>query len=265
MTGSHFFYQLLIKPLEILFEVVYRYAMIYVDNSGIAIIVMSLVMNFLLLPLYRRADHIQEDERRLEKAMEAGVAHIKQAYHGDERFMMLQTYYRQHRYKPWFILKGLVPLMLEVPFFIAAYHFLSNLKDLNGASFGPLSDLGAPDRLLTVFGTPISVMPILMTVINIISSMIYTKGLSRRDKLQLYGMALVFLVLLYNSPSGLVLYWTLNNLFSLVKNIICRIPDYRRVLRITMSALGAGLLVLALFFYPGGGRMLRVLLIVRRC
>lgn len=262
MTGSHFFYQLLIKPLKILFEVVYRYAMIYVDNSGIAIIVMSLVMNFLLLPLYRRADHIQEDERRLEKAMEAGVAHIKQAYHGDERFMMLQTYYRQHRYKPWFILKGLVPLMLEVPFFIAAYHFLSNLKDLNGASFGPLSDLGAPDRLLTVFGTPISVMPILMTVINIISSMIYTKGLSRRDKLQLYGMALVFLVLLYNSPSGLVLYWTLNNLFSLVKNIICRIPDYRRVLRITMSALGAGLLVLALFFYPGGGRMLRVLLIV---
>ena len=262
MTGSHFFYQLLIKPLEILFEVVYRYAMIYVDNSGIAIIVMSLVMNFLLLPLYRRADHIQEDERRLEKAMEAGVAHIKQTYHGDERFMMLQTYYRQHRYKPWFILKGLVPLMLEVPFFIAAYHFLSNLKDLNGASFGPLSDLGAPDRLLTVFGTPISVMPILMTVINIISSMIYTKGLSRRDKLQLYGMALVFLVLLYNSPSGLVLYWTLNNLFSLVKNIICRIPDYRRVLRITMSALGAGLLVLALFFYPGGGRMLRVLLIV---
>ena len=262
MTGSHFFYQLLIKPLEILFEVVYRYAMIYVDNSGIAIIVMSLVMNFLLLPLYRRADHIQEDERRLEKAMEAGVAHIKQAYHGDERFMMLQTYYRQHQYKPWFVLKGLVPLMLEVPFFIAAYHFLSNLKDLNGASFGPLSDLGAPDRLLTVFGTPISVMPILMTVINIISSMIYTKGLSRRDKLQLYGMALVFLVLLYNSPSGLVLYWTLNNLFSLVKNIICRIPDYRRVLRITMSALGAGLLVLALFFYPGGGRMLRVLLIV---
>lgn len=262
MTGSHFFYQLLIKPLEILFEVVYRYAMIYVDNSGIAIIVMSLVMNFLLLPLYRRADHIQEDERRLEKAMEAGVAHIKQAYHGDERFMMLQTYYRQHRYKPWFILKGLVPLMLEVPFFIAAYHFLSNLKDLNGASFGPLSDLGAPDRLLTVFGTPISVMPILMTVINIISSMIYTKGLSRRDKLQLYGMALVFLVVLYNSPSGLVLYWTLNNLFSLVKNIICRIPDYRRVLQITMSALGAGLLVLALFFYPGGGRMLRVLLIV---
>ena len=262
MTGSHFFYQLLIKPLEILFEVVYRYAMIYVDNSGIAIIVMSLVMNFLLLPLYRRADHIQEDERHLEKAMEAGVAHIKQAYHGDERFMMLQTYYRQHQYKPWFVLKGLVPLMLEVPFFIAAYHFLSNLKDLNGASFGPLSDLGAPDRLLTVFGTPISVMPILMTVINIISSMIYTKGLSRRDKLQLYGMALVFLVLLYNSPSGLVLYWTLNNLFSLVKNIICRIPDYRRVLRITMSALGAGLLVLALFFYPGGGRMLRVLLIV---
>ena len=220
MTVSHMLFQLLIKPLEVLFEVIYGYAMIRLNNPGLAIIVMSLVMNILLLPLYRRADLIQEEERRLEKAMEPGLAHIRHVFHGDERFMMQQTYYRQNHYMPWYTLKGLVPLLLEIPFFLAAYHFLSHLEDLAGASFGPLPDLGAPDHLLSVFGVSVSVMPILMTVINIISSVIYTRGLSRRDKLQLYAMALVFLVLLYDSPSGLVLYWTMNNLFSLVKNII---------------------------------------------
>ena len=67
MTVSHMLFQLLIKPLEVLFEVIYGYAMIRLNNPGLAIIVMSLVMNILLLPLYRRADLIQEEERRLEK------------------------------------------------------------------------------------------------------------------------------------------------------------------------------------------------------
>jgi hypothetical protein len=58
-----------------------------------------------------------------------------------------------------------------------------------------------------------------MTLINCASSAIYTKDFSLKDKIQLYGMAALFLVLLYNSPAGLVLYWTLNNVFSLAKNI----------------------------------------------
>jgi len=63
-------------------------------------------------------------------------------------------------------------------------------------------------------------MPILMTVINIASALIYTKNLARRDKIQLYAMAALFLVLLYDAASGLVLYWTCNNIFSLGKNIV---------------------------------------------
>jgi hypothetical protein len=58
-----------------------------------------------------------------------------------------------------------------------------------------------------------------MTLINIVAGAIYTKGFPLKEKLQLYGMAVVFLVLLYDSPAGLVLYWTLNNVFSLLKNL----------------------------------------------
>ena len=59
-----------------------------------------------------------------------------------------------------------------------------------------------------------------MTLINIASALIYTQNLSQRDKYQLYGMAAIFLVLLYNAASGLVLYWTFNNIYSLCKNAI---------------------------------------------
>ena len=143
---------LLIKPLQLLFEVVFVMANRVVGDPGLAIIALSLAMNFLVLPLYRRADAMQEEERETELRLHKGVAHIKKTFRGDERMMMLQTYYRQNNYKPTYVLKGATSLFLEIPFFIAAYAFLSNLALLHGVSFGPIRDLGAPDGLLTVAG-----------------------------------------------------------------------------------------------------------------
>ena len=62
-----------------------------------------------------------------------------------------------------------------------------------------------------------------MTLINFISSAVYLKGFPLKTKLQLYAVALFFLVFLYSSPSGLLFYWTLNNGFSLGKNLVDRI------------------------------------------
>lgn len=89
-----------------------------VGDPGLAIIALSLAMNFLVLPLYRRADAMQEEERETELRLHKGVAHIKKTFRGDERMMMLQTYYRQNNYKPTYVLKGATSLFLEIPFFI---------------------------------------------------------------------------------------------------------------------------------------------------
>jgi hypothetical protein len=113
-------------------------------------------------------------------------------------------------------------LLIQIPFFIAAYSYLSHLATLKGTSFLFISDLGKPDALLPVAGG-LNLLPILMTVINCAAGAIYTRGLAIKDKVQLYGIALVFLLLLYHSPAGLVLYWTLNNVFSLVKNSYLKI------------------------------------------
>jgi membrane protein insertase Oxa1/YidC/SpoIIIJ len=172
------------------------YAMAYriIENEGLAIIVLSILMNILVLPLYKRADKMQEETRNIEEKLKMGVAHIKKSFSGDERMMILQTYYRQNNYKPTDVLNGSISLLLEIPFFIAAYQFLSHLTLLNQVSFGPISDLGAPDGILIFGGVTINVLPILMTVINIISSAIYAKGTPLKTKVQLYGTALIFLI-----------------------------------------------------------------------
>ena len=216
---------LTIGPLELIFELIFSYAYQFTNHLGLSIVVLSLVVNILVLPLYKRADELQAEERKKQESMDKWVRHIKKTFKGDEKMMMLQAYYREKHYNPIFVLKSSVSLLLQIPFFMAAYSFLSGLHVLQGASFGPIANLGVEDAMFHIGSFPVNVLPILMTLINIVAGMIYTKGHPLKQKLQLYGMALVFLVLLYRSPSGLVFYWTLNNVFSLVKNIVQKIIE----------------------------------------
>ena len=232
--------RLLLKPLQLLFEVIYVMADKVIGNPGLSVIVLSLFMNFLVLPLYIRADKIQEEEHELEKKLQRGVEHIKKTFSGDERMMMLQTYYRQNNYRPVYVMRSAASLLLQIPFFIAAYRFLSGLQLLNGVSFGLIPDLGMPDGMLSVGGMSVNILPIIMTAVNLVSCVIFTKGSPLKAKIQLYVMALFFLVFLYTSPSGLVFYWTLNNIFSLVKTIIYKLKINIKIFRNTGSETGNG-------------------------
>ena len=244
-------YQLFLSPLTLIFEAVYSTAFELLRSSGAAIFPLSLVVNLLLLPFYNRADAIQEEEREREKKMAPFVEHIKKTFKGDERFMMLQTLYKENNYKPIYAVRSSIALVLEVPFFIAAYNFLSKLPDLQGAKFLCFNDLSKPDGLLVIGGVTLNAMPILMTLINVVSSEIYTKGLKFKDKIMLHGMALIFLVLLYDSPSGLVLYWTLNNVFSLLKNVVNGTKNKKRTAGILFGIGGVAVLLYGFCFFHG--------------
>ena len=256
-------YTLFIYPLELFFEVVFSIANRIVGNPGFAIIILSLTVNFLVLPLYKRADEVQKEERDLEAALADGIAHIKKTFKGDERMMMLNTYYAQNNYSPLYVLRGSVSLLLQIPCFMAAYRFLSNLRLIRGVGFGPIDDLGAPDQMFVLFGIGINVLPILMTLINFISGYIYTKGMPLKSKIQLYGMALVFLVLLYNSPSGLAFYWTLNNVFSMLKNVFYRFKRPGFALAVVAAASGSLMMLYVNTIYdaPYASRQLRLTLV----
>ena len=215
-----FLYTLFIAPLEFWMHKALLWGFDITQQWGWAIIVMSLIVNFVILPIYMKAEAWQEEERAIRKSFEDKEAMIKRSYKGQERFAMITTMHRQAGYSPLLTMRSSIGFFLQIPFFFAAYHFLSHFEPLQGVTFLGLPDLSKPDELFVIGGFAINFMPILMTVINIASALIYTKNLSKRDKYQLYGMAALFLVLLYNAASGLVLYWTFNNIFSLGKNIV---------------------------------------------
>ena len=224
MSIGQILQQLILGPIELLLDVIYAFALRKTGSIGGSIIILSLAVNLLLLPLYKRADALQKEERDRAARMKPRIDQIREVFTGSERFMILQTYYRQNHYKPYYALKGSVSLLLQIPFFMAAYRFLSGLQVLQEVPFGPIRNLGAPDGILQIGGTAINLLPVLMTAINILSGMLYSRDMPLKSKIQMYGLALVFLVLLYRSPAGLVFYWTLNNLFSLGKNALSRLP-----------------------------------------
>lgn len=233
-------YTLLISPIEYFIETVFTTMNLLFRHPGMAIIFVSVAVQLLCFPLYKRADDIQEQERLKQKEMEHWVTHIKNTFKGDERFMMQQAYYREAGYKPIYAIKGSISLLLQIPFFIAAYNFLSGLDTLKGVSFIGIPDLSAPDGMIHIGTLSVNLLPILMTFFNIISGVIYTKGFPLKDKIQTYGLAAIFLVILYQSPSGLVFYWTLNNFFSLFKNVILKlVKNTKRFICIVLAVVGA--------------------------
>ena len=218
-------------------ELVFSFGNKIFDNTGLAILCVSFAVSLLTLPLYVVAEGWQQVERDIQKKMNPWIAHIKRTFKGDEQYMMLSTYYRLSHYHPVMSLRSAFGLLIQIPFFTAAYSLLSKMPALRGQAFLFIRDMGSPDALFKIGNFTVNVLPIAMTLINMVSGFLYTRGLSLRDKLQTYGLALVFVVLLYDSPAGLVMYWTMNNIFSLVKNVFYKLKNPIKTLYFIMCAL----------------------------
>ncbi len=212
-------YILLIYPLESLMQWILGQAYVVTGSYGFSIVLLSLCINVLVVPLNLLAEKWSFRERILQASMQDDINLIKEVFKGQERFMMLRTLYRQYDYHPIFALRSSLGLFLQIPFFIAAFKFLGSYTALDGVSFAFLSNLAAPDALLSFAGFQINVMPLIMTGISVVTSFVFTQDGTKSIKLQTYGLTALFLVLLYFSPSGLVLYWTCNNIIYLANNI----------------------------------------------
>lgn len=241
------FYTVVIYPLTQIIEFAFSFTHKLCKNTGFSLLGVSLAVSFLTLPLYAVAEHWQEVERNTQAKMKAQVSRIKKAFRGDEQYMILSTYYRQNGYHPIMQLRSAFGILIQIPFFTAAYTYLSSMSALQNHHLFFIRNLGAPDALFSIGNFSVNVLPVLMTVINLISGTIYTKGLPAKEKIQVYGLALVFVVLLYNSPSGLVIYWTMNNLFSLIKNVYYRFKNPLKSFYFTVVAVCVPSIFLTIF------------------
>lgn len=260
-------YTVIILPLVQFMEAGYQFIYKSTDNAGVpsvgfSVIGLSVIVTLCTLPLYIIAEKWQRQQRTVQEKLASGVTRIKQTFKGDEQYMVLSAFYRENHYHPLMALRSSLSLLIQIPFFIAAYQFLSHLEPLNGASFLFIKDFGAPDGAFHVGSFAVNVLPIAMTLINCISGAVYSRGHDWREKLQIYISALVFLVLLYNSPAGLVVYWTMNNVFSLVKNILYKIKSKRILYALFYSICIA---LIAVIVFSGVGVKKKVMLTVALC
>ena len=224
MIFTEIVWNIIISPLELFFETVFTLAFKTTHSAGIAILLLSLVVSTLVLPLYMRAEKIETEEREKEKELSSWVKHIKKHFKGDERYMILDAYYRENNYSPLYQLRSSISILLQIPFFIAAYDFLGMRARyaLYHLSFLCFSDLSLPDGAFPLGSISINVLPVLMTMINVVATCIYTKGQPAKTVIRSLILPMLFLFLLYDSPSALLIYWTMNNLYSLVKTIVIK-------------------------------------------
>lgn len=212
---SRIFDELLVQPFVTIYA--FLFGLLPAGTStGLRLISLSILINLLLVPLYAQTEARSQKTRAMRQAVARDVARIKKYFRGRERYFYIRATYRQHRYRPFLDLLDSADLFLQILVFATVYRYLAALPALTGQSFGPIPDLSRPDGLL--MGA--NLLPFVMTGLNVMAAFAYVDDRSKRT--QALVLALVFLVLLYASPSGIVLYWTTNNLFSLTRNLLSR-------------------------------------------
>lgn len=183
-----------------------------IHNWGVAIILLSALAKIVTHPLQytsmrsmRSMQKIQPEVEKIRKRHEKDPAKLNEAIMG---------LYKENKINP---LAGCLPLVIQMPFFLALYHVLGYSIDLRQAGFvGWINDLSAPDLLAQIGPVPIRVLPVLMY-----GSMVLQMKMSPGDPKQanmMMIMNLLFLFLFYNLPSGLVLYWTVINLLTALQS-----------------------------------------------
>jgi YidC/Oxa1 family membrane protein insertase len=179
-------------------------------NYGVSIIVLTLLIKMVTIPLtraqYRSMQKMQQIQPHLER--------LRERYKDDSTAMQreMMELYRKHGVNPF---SGCVPMLLQIPIFVGLYNALLNAIELRHAPFvGWINDLSAPDRLM-VGGVGIPVLVILMGVSMLAQQwMTPAQGDPTQRRMMMF-MPVIFTVMFLNFPSGLVLYWLVNNVISI--------------------------------------------------
>jgi YidC/Oxa1 family membrane protein insertase len=201
-----------------------------IPNWGLAIIALSLVVKVLMIPLNKIADHFQHQVHEIQAKLEPRLHDIKKQYKGAEQSEQILVLHREFGVTPLYSLKSLFGVMILIPVFIGAFDMLAENIHLAGTGFLWVTDLARPDSVLRLpftvpfFGGYLNLLPFLMTGLSVATSYLHnppalTPEMHRRQYRNLVIMAIAFFLLFYTFPAGMVLYWTTNNLISVIKDL----------------------------------------------
>jgi len=202
----------LISPIGNLFLDILRFFYKIVHNWGLSIILFTLLIKLVLYPL----THKQFESMARMQKIQPIIAQVREQYKSDPQKMNqeLMRIYKKYRVNPF---GGCLPLLFQIPVFLAIWDMLQYSLELRDASFLWIRSLALPDTVGYLAGIPLNPLPAIMGV-----SMFIQQKLTSTDpqhKFTMMLMPFIFLILFWNMPSGLVLYWTLQNILSIFQQI----------------------------------------------
>ena len=187
-------------------------------NIGWSLVVFSLLTKIAFMPLTKKST----DSMKKMQALSPKINELKAKYKDKPDVMQkeMMKLYGENKVNP---LSGCLPILLQMPFFFALYSALINSIDLWNAPFiFWIKDLSMPDTVATISGFSVNILPILMTISTFFQQKLTTvdTGQSQQQKIMMMTMPVVFIFIFWTMPSGLVLYWTLQNVFQVANQLI---------------------------------------------
>lgn len=198
----------------------------YTHNFGWAIILLTVVLKLLFTPL----THMSYASMRKMQAIQPKMKSIQERYKSDPAKMNREVMelYRRNKVNP---MGGCLPMLAQIPIFIAFYQVLNETIELKGAPFIYwIHDLAEPDKLLMFpFTVPfvnihsLNILPLLMAFSMFWQQKVTPQPSASSEQAQMMKfMPLVMGVILYNMPSGLALYWFVNNMLTVGHQLIIK-------------------------------------------
>lgn len=195
----------------------------FIANYGVGIIILSAATKLVFHPLTLSSMRSMKVMHHLQPE----VKELQERYKSDPQKMNqhLMDLYKRHKVNP---LSGCLPMLLQMPVFFALYNVLLNSIELRGAGFMAwMHDLSVPDQLFAIAGFPLHLMPLLMTGSTYL--MQSQTPVAPQQKPMMMLMPVMMLVFMYNFPSGVVLYWTVNNVLSALQQYWVNLAEDRKM------------------------------------
>ena len=207
----------------------------YVHSFAAAIIILTILIKLALWPLQNKATNSMKRMQLLSPKM----TELRAKYKDDPTKMNeeLMKLYKQYGVNP---LGGCLPMLVQIPIFFGFYSMLGSAIELRNSHFLWIHDLSQPDTIAHLLGFPINLLPILMAGTMVWQMAISPKSGDASQQRIMYFMPVIFLTFCYNYASGLALYWTTQNIFSIVQLYWTRNQPLPTLEKVVTSPKGKG-------------------------
>ena len=192
----------------------------WIPNFGVAIILLTILVRLLFWPLTRKSTEGMKKMQEIQPLMKE----IQAKYKDNPQRLQQETWqlYREKKVNP---MSSCLPMLIQIPVFIALFNVLRSAVELRYAPFLWIADLSEPEGLFASwfpFGG-LNLLPILMAVSTALQSYFTpSTGDKKQQQMMMVMMPAMMLIMFYSFPSALSLYWFLSNIFSIVQMWLIR-------------------------------------------